>query len=195
MAKTPVEVEVKLAFPSAAAARGALRKAGFEILTRRSFETNVIYDTPQGSLRARGIVIRHRTWNGLHIITYKEPAEQPAASIHKRRIERETVVADGAPIVATWEAAGLRPSFRYEKYRTVLSRPRERGHAMLDETPIGTYVELEGTAAWIDRTARLLGFAPDSYIQDSYAGLQAKECVTQGASFRDLVFSPEGKDS
>ena len=199
MGKHAVEIEVKLPYPGPAAARTALRKAGFLVITRRAFETNVIYDTPSGSLRAKGIVVRYRTWGKAHIITYKGPAERApgklAGSVHKRRTERETLVADGGPIVTTWEAAGLSPSFRYEKYRTVLARPRERGHAMLDETPIGTYVELEGSASWIDRTARLLGFAPHLYIQDSYAALQSKACVKQGLAFRDLLFPPDGKET
>ena len=193
MANHTVEIEIKLSFASPAAARSALRKAGFQVTARRAFETNAIYDTPTGTLRAKGLVVRYRVWGRTHIITYKGPAELTPGSVHKRRVERETLVADGAPIVATWEAAGLTPSFRYEKYRTVFARPRERGHAMLDETPIGTYVELEGTASWIDRTARLLGFAPHLYIQDSYAALQAKACVKQGLAFRDLLFQPDGK--
>jgi len=194
-----VETEIKLSFSSPSAARKALRQAGFFIQIRRGFESNTLYDTPQGSLRAAGVVIRYRQWHGEHVITYKGPPRlKPGAragSLHKQRVELETKVADGAPIVATWEAAGLRPGFRYEKYRTVYARQGERGHAMLDETPIGTYVELEGAASWIDGNARLLGFEPSEYIQLSYPALQAEACRKLGIPFGDLVYSPASKST
>jgi adenylate cyclase class 2 len=51
---------------------------------------------------------------------------------------------------------GLRyePSFRYEKYRTEFAREGEAGVAVLGETPIGNFIELEGPGRWIDTTAR-----------------------------------------
>ena len=58
--------------------------------------------------------------------------------------------------------------FRYEKYRTEFRQPRRAGVAMLDETPVGVYLELEGTPHWIDRTARRLGFQESDYITASY---------------------------
>jgi adenylate cyclase class 2 len=195
---TPIETEIKLAFPSAAAARRALLAAGFELHTRRGLETNTLYDTPAASLRAQGIAIRHRVWHGKNIITFKGPAQLApgaAGSLHKRRVELETIVPDAAPILATWGAAGLVPSFRYEKYRSIYARGRERGHAMLDETPLGTFVELEGAPSWIDRTARLLGFAPSQYIQMSYPALQSEICRRKGITFCDLLFSNRSKET
>jgi len=52
--------------------------------------------------------------------------------------------------------------FRYEKYRTTFRLPDSNAWANgllieLDETPIGTFVELEGPAAAIDRAAEELG--------------------------------------
>jgi len=65
----------------------------------------------------------------------------------------------------------MRPSFRYEKYRTHFTRPGSAGVAMLDETPIGDFIELEGSPAWIDKTARELGFSAVDYVTASYARL------------------------
>jgi adenylate cyclase class 2 len=188
-----VETEIKLHFPNASSARRALRKAGFRVVTRRGLEVNVLYDTPAGTLRAQGLAVRHRTWHRQHIVTYKGPPERTPGGRHKYRIEKETVVADISPVVATWEAAGLMPSFRYEKYRTVLRRAGERGHAMLDETPIGTYVELEGAPSWIDRTARLMGFSPSDYIQSTYVAMHAQGCASRGIPFCDLKFASQAK--
>ena len=63
------------------------------------------------------------------------------------------------------------PTFRYEKFRTEYHRAGETGVATLDETPIGVYLELEGAPAWIDRSARRLGFAESDYSTASYYGL------------------------
>jgi adenylate cyclase class 2 len=39
---------------------------------------------------------------------------------------------------------------------------------MLDETPIGNFLEIEGDPAGIDAAAARLGFARSDYITDSY---------------------------
>ena len=56
--------------------------------------------------------------------------------------------------------------FRYEKYREEFS-----AHDVviaIDETPVGTFVEIEGGEAAIHQTAAALGRTPDDYITDSY---------------------------
>jgi len=57
---------------------------------------------------------------------------------------------------------------------------------MLDETPLGVFLELEGPARWIDRTARALGFSESDYITDSYAELHRR---SRGGEAGDMVFA------
>jgi adenylate cyclase class 2 len=83
------------------------------------------------------------------------------------------------------------PAFRYEKYRTEYRRPGEAGSAMLDETPIGVYLELEGAPAWIDRSARRLGFAESDYSTASYGGLYADYCIQHGLPVTHMTFSSD----
>ena len=45
---------------------------------------------------------------------------------------------------------------------------------MIDETPIGTFLEIEGDAAGITAAAEALGFAPADYLTGSYAALFAE---------------------
>ena len=59
---------------------------------------------------------------------------------------------------------------------------------MLDETPIGTFLELEGPSRWIDRTAKELGSTKDAYIFRSYARLHAQWCAEYDKPFCDMVF-------
>ena len=42
---------------------------------------------------------------------------------------------------------------------------------MVDETPIGDFLEIEGDADGIHRAAAALGFAPADYVTDSYVTL------------------------
>ncbi len=60
-------------------------------------------------------------------------------------------------------------SFRYQKYReTYHWRDVE---IVVDETPIGTFLEIEGPPATIHEAARALGRARADYIAESYAAL------------------------
>ncbi len=56
---------------------------------------------------------------------------------------------------------------------------------MLDETPVGVFLELEGPPEWIDRTAGTLGFSEGDYITLSYLELHRR--VTGGET-GDMVF-------
>ena len=57
-----------------------------------------------------------------------------------------------------------------------------------DETPVGTYVELEGSPAWIDRLAARMGFEESDYITASYARLYLDWCRTQRVKPDNMVF-------
>jgi len=60
----------------------------------------------------------------------------------------------------------------------------------LDVTPIGVFVELEGSPRVIDRAARLLGWGPADYITKSYRALYLDACRHRGLPARDMVFRP-----
>ncbi len=188
--KAPIETEIKVRVETAAKARALVRPHGFRISAPRVFERNLVLDDERGSLRARGMLLRVRGAGkpgGREIVTctFKSP-EMPGR--HKRRGEREFRASDLDPCVALFAALGLRESFRYEKYRTEFQRPGERGRLMLDETPIGVFLELEGPARWIDRTARVLGFPPAAWITDSYGKLYEAWCKAAGVLPKAMRF-------
>ena len=72
--------------------------------------------------------------------------------------------------------------------RTEYRQPGHLGIATLDETPVGVYLELEGTPNWIDRAARKLGFAEEDYITASYARLWLDWCECRGVKPADMLF-------
>jgi adenylate cyclase class 2 len=59
---------------------------------------------------------------------------------------------------------------------------------MLDETPVGVYLELEGTPHWIDLTARRLGFQESDYITASYGRVYLDWCAARGCKPGDMTF-------
>ena len=179
------EIEIKLALPDAAAGRRLLRAAGFRITKRRVFEANTLFDTALGALSETGHLLRVREVDRLGILTYKGAA---AAGKYKDREELEVEVSDPRRLTEILVHLDFIPTFRYEKYRTEYRRPREAGAAMLDETPIGVYLELEGAPGWIDRSARRLGFADTDYSTASYGGLYADYCAKHGLPVTHMTF-------
>ena len=84
---------------------------------------------------------------------------------------------------------GYVPAFRYEKYRAIYrSAVDPDGIVTIDETPIGTFLELEGEPEWIDRTAVLLGFTPRDYITASYAALYMQYRAAHPGVPKDMRF-------
>jgi adenylate cyclase class 2 len=181
------EVEIKLLLTSPEQGRGLLQRAGFRVHRRRVFESNTVFDTPDGSLRARGLLLRLRHVGRRTLVTFKGLA---AEGKYKSRQEIETVIPDSVTFEAILGGLGFLPVFRYEKYRTEYGGADNRGVVTLDETPIGVYLELEGTPGWIDRTARLLGFAEGRYITDSYGDLYSSFCRRKAIRPQDMVFAP-----
>ena len=179
------EVEIKLRVPDAGAGRRLLRRAGFRVRRRRVFESNVLYDTPAGALRSAGKLLRIRRVGSTTLLTYKGPA---LPGKHKIREEFELRLSDAESFGLVMQRLGMRPAFRYEKYRTEYAGPAPAGVATLDETPIGAFLELEGAPGWIDATARTLGFQEQDYITASYGRLFLESLGGQAAAVRDMVF-------
>ncbi len=167
MAASGVEIEVKLRVASPEAARAALVRLGAEPRSPRGFEDNVIYDDARGSLRAGGALLRLRESRGETLLTFKGPKRVLEGA--KLREEHETRVASGAEMRAILAAAGYRPFFRYQKYREVWSW--RQVEIVVDETPIGTFFEVEGDLPGIHEAATALGYTANDYVSESYASL------------------------
>jgi adenylate cyclase class 2 len=187
----PVETEIKFRLETLDDLDGfALRlpAAGFILQTPRSFESNVLYDTPDRRMRARTEILRIRNYAGRCLLTHKRlPDVGPGEDTHKHRIETETEVSDGDALAQVFLSLGLVPAFRYEKWRTEWQLGE--GHCVVDETPIGNYAELEGPAEWIDRAAVRLGLSPSQYITLSYGRLFDLWRDQHHSAAQDLTFA------
>ena len=188
----PIETEIKFRAGDIAALAQKLQSAGFTLQTPRSFESNVLYDTPDRQMRARTEILRIRSYAGRWTLTLKRlprsgPGPDSSDARHKHRIETETGIADGEALAEVFLALGLVPAFRYEKWRAEWTDGE--GHCVIDETPIGDYAELEGPSAWIDRTAAALGVDPAQYVTLSYGRLFDAWREEHSSSATDLTFA------
>jgi adenylate cyclase class 2 len=186
--RTNREVEIKVRVPDPAAMRRLLSRAG-AVLHRRVFEQNTLFDTTEADLRARGRLVRLRMETPVSgnrkcmgapnaLLTAKSPSSSKPRSSkrskYKERMEREVPVRNAARFLARVAALGLTSGFRYEKYRTSY---RLGGlHIELDETPVGAFLELEGTPASIDAAARWLGVQATDRLLATYWDLYAEDC-------------------
>ena len=185
------EVEIKLAVSGAAEARRMLRAAGFRVSRRRALEKNTVFDTSSQTLRKSARLLRVREIGKIGKLTYKGP---PDGGKHKSREELELDLSDTRIMGAIFDRLAYHPAFRYEKFRTEFrqtgaSGVATGGVAMLDETPIGAYLELEGSPAWIDRIANHLGFSEKDYITASYARLYLEWCEARGIEPSNMLFA------
>lgn len=178
------EIEVKLRLPGAAAGRRLLRRAGFRLAKRRVLEANTIFDTSAWVLGRAGLLLRLRQCGGQAWLTFKGRAE---TGRHKSREELEVELRDPATFARILSRLGFEPVFRYQKYRTEFRQGD--GAAMLDETPIGDYLELEGEPEWIDAMAARLGFSVSDYITATYAGLYVGFRRQHPGSPADMLFA------
>lgn len=212
------EREIKLKIEEVKGFRKLLRKLGAQPVgngSGRVHEENVIFDTPQGGLAKHGQLLRIRTETPESgrssktskpkprvVLTFKRPIARPTGAdpqhppdgSHKVREEIEMEVTDAATLTTIFEGLGMSGWFRYEKFRTTFRLPAAKGWARgllieLDETPIGTFVELEGPAAAIDRAAVELGYSKGDYVLKNYLTLYVEECRRKGEQPQHMLFS------
>jgi len=167
----PVETEIKLRLDGPDAARRAVTALGASLQKPRHLEDNVLYDDATSSLYGSGQALRLRRADGRAIVTHKGPRQDRGDGI-KGRAETELEVSDGDAFHAILTALGYRPVFRYQKYREAW-RWRDV-EIVIDETPIGTFLEVEGPIETIHAAARALGRGPADYVDDSYVALFAR---------------------
>jgi adenylate cyclase class 2 len=180
-----IEIEIKLRLPEdLAKIRRSLRGLGFRIVKHRMLESNVLFDNAKRTLRKHGKLIRVRRVGPHNLLTYKGPSEPGK---YKKREEIEIDLA-GDAIDGIFGHIGYHPVFRYEKFRTEYAKPPQLGKVLLDETPIGNFLELEGSTRWIDRTARQLGYTSRDYITRSYGYLYLSHCRERRIRPKDMVF-------
>jgi adenylate cyclase class 2 len=181
-----LEREVKLRFESADAARAGVAQTGATPLRGRRLQEDCLLDTADDSLRRRRCALRVRMEAGKTFLTFKGPVQ---ASALKEREEIETVVGDGPVLLRLLEELGFHVWFRYQKYREEFAL--DDVIIAIDETPVGTFVEIEGGDRGIAEMAEALGRGTADYLLDSYRGLFVMHCTELGVPVTDMLFDDE----
>jgi len=214
----PRETEIKLKIGDPKSFLRTLKKLGAKPLSPRAHELNLIFDTPDGGLAKHGQLLRIRTETLASkssprnsrskkssirtLLTFKSPPDQlaigPAAPPpdrrHKVREEIELVLTDPDALQKIFEGLGLKGWFRYEKFRTPYRLPARFKWAKdllidFDETPIGTFVELEGPGPAIDQAAHELGYHRADYVLKNYLVLYLDDCRRRNVQPSHMLFT------
>ena len=156
-----LEREVKLRFESAEAARAAVIATGATPVHGRRLQEDCLLDTADATLQVRRCALRVRVESGKSLLTFKGPV-QPSAM--KLREELETAIGNGPLVLRILEALGFHVWFRYQKYREEFAL--DDVMVAVDETPVGTFVEIEGGDRGITEMADALGRRPADYLVD-----------------------------
>ena len=181
--QTIMEREIKLRFDTAEQARDAVVASGASPLRGRRLQEDYLLDTHEETLRRRRCALRVRVEAGKSRVTFKGPA-QPSP-LHVRE-ELETMVGDGDTLLRIFAELGWTVWFRYQKYREEFAR--EDVIVAIDETPVGTFVELEGGEQGIAGMTEALGRTPGDYVVDNYRSLFLQYCAEHGLTDGDMVF-------
>jgi adenylate cyclase, class 2 len=182
------ETEIKFKVADLNALITRLRESSFRQITPRTHEMNVLFDLPGHPLRNRGDLLRLRKYGDRWIFTHK--AKSKTTGKHKVRVETETGVEDGGKMEAILRALQFEPAFRYEKFRAEWQG--DRGHVVIDETPIGNFAEIEGPGEWIDKVARDLGVGASDYITETYAALFFEWKRRTRSASKEMTFAAVG---
>src|SRR5271163_4113080 len=186
-----IETEIKFRVHDVDRLERSLHAAGFHRETPRTFERNILYDTPERRLRLDRQILRIRQYGDKWVLTHKKIPDAGDTGLYKHRVETETIIGDGETVATIFAALGFTPAFIYEKWRTEWADGV--GHCVIDETPIGTYAELEGPEEWIDKTAAALGVNQSEFQNESYGRLFDLWKQDTGSSANDLTFEAIGE--
>ena len=178
----PEEWELKFACPSLEDLREQLRGMEAERTAAANSEDNWIYDR-KGELKGDKQLLRLRIDRKGARLTFKgAPRFEGEVKV---RVENETEVEDFEQMHNILESLGYKVEHRYQKKR---EEWRVGGVTVaLDHTPIGDFVEFEGTGA--DAVARRFGFDLEESERQTYVELYESYREENPDAPPDMVFS------
>lgn len=183
---TGVESELKIPVADFAGVREALRRAGATEVQSMTREINLLFDTDDRRLEAAGCVLRLRRHGDRRRITFKGPVSYRGAV--KQRPEHETEVSDLDQLQEIFVLLGFTLATRYEKDREEWRL--DDISVVLDHTPMGDFVEVEGPPTKLQAAASALGLDAARGLRGSYVSLWREFRATHPARGlpTDMVF-------
>jgi adenylate cyclase class 2 len=172
---TETEVKIRVGSESLSEIRQKLFDLGFQLKAERAREENLLMDYADGNLTESGSALRLRKYGDKKVLTFKGPRiEDPRLKI---REEIETEVDSFQRAKSILEALGMSVCFEYGKYREKLLRRGEKEdvEVCIDETPVGCFVEIEGSASAIEEVAKRMDWSKDRFINKNYIDLYREQ--------------------
>ncbi len=187
MTNTPnieTEIKIRVADPQTLTALATrITQIGGALVAPRIWERNIRYEDAGGTLTPAQRVLRLRQDSRARL-TYKEP--RPESGLARTEIEIE--VSDFDQTALLLGKLGFRVAWAYEKYRTTYHV--SGCEVVLDETPIGAFVEIEGpNAAAIFTVMEQIGLGGRPYLTTSYSDLFFALRERLNLPFTDLTFA------
>jgi len=167
MSDENLESELKFPVPDLDQIRVFLQRARAVVVRTMARETNLLLDTEDKRLRTAGCVLRLRQHGDRKTLTFKGPASYKGAI--KARPEHESEVADLDRMGEILGELGFSVVMQYEKDREEWLL--DEVAVVLDHTPMGAFVEVEGPPEKLPEIADLLGLKMASAVRGSYASL------------------------
>ena len=186
MTTNKLEIEIKIKVDDLKKIKRKIIELGFHTISPYSFEHNILFDTKDERLKKNKLLLRLRKIEDKYILTFKRPPEHaPEAGHYKIKEEKEIEVSDYENVKSIFTGLGFSVFFIYEKYREIFDNGNVK--IMMDHTPIGDFIEIEGDAEGIDKTAAQLGYGKSDYITDNYMTLFRKKHKTGFMQFDSPV--------
>ena len=179
-----MEIELKARVDAHEPVRERLRELGGELVQERGFEDNYLLDRDDGDLHQSGSNLRVRLFSGAALLTWKGPREIRDGI--RSREEIETVAADGPLLLELLGRLGYQSRFRYQKYREIWEL--DDVEVMLDEIPLGLFLEIEGTDETVRQAANALAIDDEQVVTQSYPALFLARLALTGEEQRDMLF-------
>jgi len=146
------------------------------------FEDNIVFDDETGSLKSDEKLLRLRKAE-IVTLTFKKPIDRTRFKIME---EYEIEVSDFDEALKIINVLGYHKVFRYQKRREAITWLDS--HILLDETPIGNYIEIEGSEEHILELSRELELDPERGSSKNYMELYRAYCELNNQKPSDMVF-------
>ncbi len=178
-----LEIEVKFFIADPEALRQSLAQMG-AVCREAGFEKNLILDTAEGRLRARGQLLRLRQDAGVSL-TFKTPTAPDDQ--YKVYAETNIELRDAGAMQHVLAQLGYHPVRTYEKWRETYIL--DEACLCIDRMPFGVFLEIEASGGHIRTLADHLGLPWRQRILKSYLELFALLKQHLSLSFEDITFA------
>lgn len=182
------ETEIKIPVTHLDSVREALVRHAATQIHPMAREVNILLDADDDRLGSSGSILRLRIYGDQHIVTFKGPVRYLGKI--KERPECEVSCDDTGRMAELFRHLGFSAIARYEKFReTWLFGGVE---VVLDHTPMGDFVEVEGPPETLNTTAVALGLDPERAVRGSYLSLWSEYRKSRhGENLPDDMVFPE----